>query len=84
MPVAQCPKCESEYESGGKNLDNLPDGMSIKVVCPVCGQWLRLPENDLIPTPEVPPDILQAMMKQSRLIKRGKGSSAGKPWWKFW
>jgi hypothetical protein len=36
-----------------------------------CGQWLGLPEKDLIPAP---PEILREMMKQSRLVKAGVGS----------
>lgn len=90
MPVVQCPQCKSEYDPGNKELDNLPAGTSIKVVCPACGQWLRLPERDLIPAPAIAPEFLQAMMKQSLLIKKGTGCPAGasepakKPWWKFW
>lgn len=90
MSVVQCPKCKSDYDPGNDELDDLPAGMSIKVVCPACGQWLRLPEKDMIPAPAAPPEILSEMMKQSRLIKKGPGapSEGGaaekKPWWKFW
>ena len=90
MSVVQCPKCKSEYDPGHDDLDDLPSGMSIKVVCPACGQWLRLPEKDLIPAPAVTPESLSEMMKQSRLIKKGDGAQAKggaaekKPWWKFW
>jgi hypothetical protein len=49
--------------------------MSLKVVCPVCGQWLRLPEMEPVEGPRVPPEILKAMMSQSQLIERGAGAS---------
>jgi hypothetical protein len=91
MPIICCPKCKSDYDPGNEELQNLPPGMSIKVVCPACGQWLRLPERDLIPAPAAPAEILEAMKKQSRLVKKNGGSAtaessarAQKPWWKFW
>ena len=90
MPVVTCPKCESQYDPGMdeelKRMD--PIQMSLKVVCPVCAQWLRLPENEPVEGPAVPRNILEAMMSQSRLIARGKGAGSGgppkKPWWRFW
>ena len=90
MPVVHCPKCQSDYDPGNEDLADMPAGMSIKVVCPACGQWLRLPENELIPAPAAPPEMLREMMQQSRLIRKGDGSHAdagvpvAKPWWKFW
>jgi hypothetical protein len=86
MPIVTCTKCQSDYDPGNDELTDLPPGMSIKVVCPSCGQWLRLPEKDLIPAPAAPPEILREMMKQSRLVKAGPGAgaSAKKPWWQFW
>jgi hypothetical protein len=72
-----------------KGID--PSQMSLKVVCPVCAQWLRLPENEPVEGPAVPRHILEAMMGQSRLIERGAGASGSslaqspkKPWWRFW
>jgi hypothetical protein len=90
MPVVTCPKCQSRYDPGMdeelKGID--PRQMSLKVVCPVCAQWLRLPENEPVEGPAVPRHILEAMMGQSRLIERGASASlAGptkKPWWRFW
>ena len=90
MPVVTCPKCECRYNPGMdeelKGID--PRQMSFKVVCPACGQWLRLPENEPVDSPAVPPHILKAMMSQSRLVERGPGSGmagvAKKPWWHFW
>ena len=90
MPVVHCPKCQSDYDPGNDDIADLPPGMSIKVVCPACGQWLSLPENDMIPAPGAPPEILREMMKQARLIKRGTvapgdaGPPVAKPWWKLW
>jgi hypothetical protein len=90
MPIVTCPKCESRYDPGVdeelKGID--PSQMSLKVVCPACGQWLRLPENESVESPAAPPHILKAMMGQSRLIERGARSGiagpAKKPWWRFW
>jgi hypothetical protein len=81
-------------------LQGGPVEMSLKVVCPACGQWLRLPENEPIPAPAAPADILRAMMSQSRLVDDDASSSRPpertpakrpqqtpakrKPWWKFW
>lgn len=93
MPVVTCPKCESRYDPGmDEELAGIdPSQMSLKVVCPACGQWLRLPENEPVDSPAAPPHILKAMMSQSRLIERGPKAGAGgaaepsnKPWWRFW
>lgn len=74
MPVVTCPKCASQYDPGldGELGDIDPSRMSLKVVCPVCAQWLRLPENEPVEGPAVPRAMLKAMMAQSRLIKRGE------------
>lgn len=90
MPVVTCPKCASRYDPGVdatlKDIDT--SVMSLKVVCPVCGQWLRLPENEPIETPAAPRKLLEEMASQSRLIERGPGAgavgSSKKPWWRFW
>lgn len=96
MPVVTCPKCESRYDPGmDDELEGIdPSQMSLKVVCPACGQWLRLPENEPVDSPAVPPHILKAMMSQSQLIERGSKAGANsaartaepsqKPWWRFW
>ena len=90
MPVVTCPTCASRYDPGmDEELAGIdPEVMSLKVVCPACGQWLRLPENEPVEGPAVPPDILRAMMGQSRLIEQGPGAAPGtaarKPWWRFW
>src|SRR5262245_1773454 len=74
VPVVSCPKCRKRYDPGMdeelKALQGGPGNLSLKVVCPACGQWLRLPEREAIPSPNVPPDILRSMMAQSRLLDR--------------
>lgn len=89
--IVTCPTCRSQYDPGIDDaLEGIdPSMMSMKVVCPVCAQWLRLPENDPIKGPAVPREILEAMMGQSKLIARGNGSptpqsTPAKPWWQFW
>jgi hypothetical protein len=77
-----------------EELEALGGAASLKVVCPACGQWLRLPENEAIPGPAVPPEVLRGMMSQSRLIDEDSeepeptrpkaGPAERKPWWKFW
>src|SRR5262245_10731026 len=90
MPIITCPKCDSRYDPGvDKELASIdPRQMSLKVVCPVCAQWLRLPENEPIETPAAPRDILEAMMSQSKLIERGSRADSAlppkRPWWRFW
>jgi len=94
MAVVRCPKCKKRYDPGMdeelETLDDAPPGvsLSLKVVCPACGQWLRLPENEAIPAPAVPPDILKEMMAQSKLVdddyEPPKKTAKQKPWWKFW
>ena len=75
MPVVTCPKCASRYDPGrDKELADLAGHASFKVICPVCGQWLRLPENEAIEGPRLPPHVLQGMTAQSKLIERGPDS----------
>jgi len=70
MPIVTCPNCRKRYDPGiDDDLTDMPGDRSIKVVCPACGQWLRLPENELIDPPDVPADILKQMMGQSRLVE---------------
>lgn len=68
MAIVKCPKCKKRYDPGTEDLDDMPDNMSVKVVCPACGQWARLPEGEAIPAPKVPPAILKSMKAQSRLL----------------
>lgn len=95
MPIVTCPKCRERYDPGvDEELEALGGAASLKVACPACGQWLRLPENEAIPAPAVPPEVLRGMMSQSRLIDGDSegaeptGPKAGPqgrtPWWKFW
>jgi hypothetical protein len=104
MPIVKCPKCKKRYDPGVDealdDLDDAPVEMSVKVVCPACGQWLRLPEHEKIPAPAAPPEILKAMMAQSRLVEdseeadqprkpkkpknKKRERQEEKPWWKFW
>src|SRR5208282_5347975 len=94
----RCAKCKKHYDPGVdeelQSLGDLPVEASLKVVCPACGQWLRLPEKEPIPAPAAPPEILREMMSHSRLVDDVEDSSSSratrtssqqnKPWWKFW
>jgi hypothetical protein len=72
MPVVTCPKCASRYDPGrDKELAELAGQASFKVICPVCGQWLRLPENEAVEGPRLPSHVLKGMTAQSKLIERG-------------
>ena len=99
MPVVKCPKCASRYDPGmDRELAALGQQASLKVVCPVCGQWLRLPENEAVEGPQLPPQVLRGMTAQSKLVERGPSASQAvsaarppsaapaskKPWWRFW
>jgi hypothetical protein len=98
MPIVTCPKCHKRYDPGVDealdDISGMPGNLSVKVVCPACGQWLRLPENEPIPALAAPPEVLKAMMSQSRLVddsaegappKKSKAEKTEqKPWWKFW
>lgn len=69
MPIIKCPNCRKRYDPGvDEALEDRPPDTSLKVVCPNCGQWLRLPEKEPVDPPNVPADVLQAMMGQSRLV----------------
>lgn len=69
MAVVKCPKCRKSYDPGTEDLDDLPENLSRKVVCPGCGQWARLPEGEAIPAPKLPPKMLKAMMSQATLVE---------------
>ena len=97
MAIVTCPTCKKRYDPGMDDelemLNEMPGAASLKVVCPACGQWLRLPENEPIPAPAAPPEVLRDMMSQSRLVDgddaagptaRTRTEKADKPWWKFW
>jgi hypothetical protein len=69
VPIVRCPKCRKRYDPGmDDELDDLPDGASLKVVCAACGQWLRLPEKEAIPAPATSKSMIKKMMAQSRLV----------------
>jgi|GEM_PF-5339964 len=69
MAIVTCPNCHRRYDPGvDENLNDLPNEMSLKVVCPACGQWVRLPEREAIDPPNAPPDVLRQMSAQSRLV----------------
>jgi hypothetical protein len=98
VPIVKCPKCKKRYDPSVDDelqmLADMPGAASLKVVCPACGQWLRLPENEAIPDPAAPPEMLREMVSQSRLVEGDDEASAvpvrespaklSKPWWKFW
>ena len=80
MPIIRCPSCRKRYDAGvDEELDDLPEGLSIKVVCPACGQWLRLPEREAIPAPNAPPEMLRQMRAQSRLVDDEPPRRASRP-----
>lgn len=69
MPTVTCPTCQARYDPGLEDeLDGLPDNISMKVVCPACGQWVRLPEREPVDPPNVPKDVLDKMAAQSTLV----------------
>ena len=69
MPIIKCPKCKKRYDPGvEEELEDMPASMSLKVVCPSCGQWVRLPELEPVRAPAAPPKILREMRAQSRLV----------------
>jgi len=96
MPVIECPKCQRHYDPGNEDaLEATGSMMSLKVPCPACGQWLRLPEYECVAAPNVPPNILEEMKKQSVLLPEGDPTPVTfgpggtfkpkkKPWWAFW
>lgn len=72
MPIVTCPKCRARYNPGiDEELEDLPDNLSMKVVCPACGQWMRLPEQEPVEAPDVSPDVLEGMKSQSKLVSAG-------------
>jgi hypothetical protein len=69
MQVVQCPTCKKWFDPGlDDNPDDLPDNLSMKVVCPYCDQWVRLPEGDPIDEPDLPSQVLDQMRSQSRRL----------------
>jgi hypothetical protein len=76
MAIVTCPNCHRRYDPGVDDLQqDMPDNLSLKVVCPACGQWLRLPEREAIDPPDVPPDLLREMSAQSRLVDEEEAPS---------
>jgi len=66
----RCPQCRKRYDPGIEtdDLDSMPAELSFKVVCPACGQWLRLPENEPIPDPAYPAELTRQMKDQATLL----------------
>ncbi len=66
----RCPQCRKRYDPGIEtdDLDSMPPELSFKVVCPACGQWLRLPENEPIRDPGYPAEITREMQDQATLL----------------
>jgi len=70
MPIVKCPSCPAKYDPGiDDTLKDIPAELSMKVVCPNCGQWLRLPEQEKVDPPNVPEEVLREMTSQSRLVE---------------
>jgi len=97
MLVVECPKCNSHYNPECEEaLKAAGDAMSIKVPCPECGQWVRLPEWECVETPNAPDDVLKKMVQQSKLLPKDDNTPVAfgpikscitikpKPWWAFW
>ena len=79
MSVVTCPKCQERYDPGvDEELRDLAENTSLKVVCPKCGQWLRLPEHEPIDAPDLPADLAAEMRSQSRPIRND--ASSEKAW----
>jgi hypothetical protein len=77
MPIVTCPSCRRRYDAGiDEDPATLPDNLSMKVVCPACGQWVRLPEVEPVDPPNVPGHVLSAMMGQSRLLDEPAAASS--------
>jgi len=69
MSIITCPSCNRRYDPGvDEEMGDLPGSVSLKVVCPACGQWLRLPEREPIDPPNAPPETLREMQAQSKLV----------------
>jgi hypothetical protein len=84
MPIVKCPSCGTRYDPGiDDTMDGLPSDLSMKVVCPTCGQWLRLPEREPVDPPDVSAEVLREMSKQSKVVEEGPSTSttprAGRP-----
>ena len=77
MIVVECPKCQRRYAPQVDNALDLADGtgMSVKVPCPNCGQWVRLPEWECVEPPGAPPEILKEMASQSVLLPESDASA---------
>jgi hypothetical protein len=79
MSIVTCPSCQRRYDPDiDEDADDLPGNLSMKVVCPACGQWVRLPELEPVDPPNVPSQVLSGMMKQSRLVDEGDAPRAGR------
>ena len=69
MRTVKCPTCRKRFDPGlDEDPDDLPDNLSMKVVCPYCDQWVRLPEGDPIDEPALPAQVLDRMRSQSRRL----------------
>jgi hypothetical protein len=97
MPVVECPSCHRHYDPENEAaLKTAGPRMSVKVPCPACGQWVRLPEWECVEAPGFPPAILKEMSSQSRLLPEddpspvvfgpatAKSKPKPRPWWRFW
>jgi hypothetical protein len=47
----------------------MPGNLSLKAVCPGCGQWLRLPEHERIDPPAAAPEMMRQMHAQARMLE---------------
>ncbi len=66
-----CPNCRSKYDPGLLQGDvvGLME-MTLKVACPVCGQWVALDGTTRpVRAPDCPPDFLREAMAQARVVE---------------
>lgn len=88
--IVTCPRCSTRYRPYGDDFSDADamekaDEAWIKVVCPVCEQWIRLNDGKKIPPPDVAPEFLQQAKAQAEIVEDGdeedepgKASSRGR------
>jgi hypothetical protein len=76
MPVVKCVKCKNRYDTG---TEAPAEGLTAKVVCPGCGQWMRIPDNEAIPAPNLPKELIKKMKAQARQIVMLDGDEEEEP-----
>ncbi|MGE3313482.1 MAG: hypothetical protein AB7O26_00110 [Planctomycetaceae bacterium] len=75
--IVTCPRCSTRYRPYGEDYDYEETKKTavdnwIKVVCPVCEQWVRLNDGKKIPPPNVAPEYLQQAKAQAEIVEDGE------------